>query len=53
MQRGREQNKFDLDDTMVLLEKCVISTDYSKQRSSQINLDSRAKQFLAKAGLKI
>lgn len=53
MQRGPQQNKFDLEDTKALIAKYKFSPSYAAERSKQVGLDGRAVNFLRKAGMKI
>jgi hypothetical protein len=53
MQRGSAQNKFDLEDTQVLIKTMTIDAQYAKERATEIGLDDRAFNFLQKAGLKV
>lgn len=52
VQRGAEQNKFDLQDVQSLHRSCDIDYGYLAARAKEIGLDGRAWEFLERAGLR-
>jgi hypothetical protein len=53
MQRGAEQNKFDLEDAKALIASYALPPDYVQARMKEIGLDARACGFLRRAGLEV
>lgn len=53
MQRGAEQNKFDLPDSQRLISKCEIDKEYIQERAKQMTLTNREIEFLKETGINI